>query len=84
MAGIDWKVQIMMEDFSVGRQNSEKCSGNCGLDTSANGCPTPLGFRKRVVYSSLYSRLRWSYPDVRPMGYTYLRLARIQMAQIAR
>jgi len=39
----------MREDFSV---RAPKCSGGSGLDTRVNICPIPLGFRKRVVYSS--------------------------------
>ena len=53
--GIGWKVTELRENFSAKTPNSAKCSIGCGLDTRLNGYPVLLGFRKRVVYSSIYS-----------------------------
>ncbi len=54
---ISWKVSELEEGFSVRKPNSAKFSGDSELDTHVNGCPVPLDFRKRVVYST-YTRTR--------------------------
>jgi len=44
-------VSELEEGLSTGIPNLAKFGGDSELDTHVNGCPVPMDFKKKVVYS---------------------------------